>query len=320
MKKRENKVEIRQCECGCGMTFECSIFSSKRFVHGHNNRGKTLSTKGMKRSEEFKEKIRQFNLSDRNPRRRKRETRECACGCKETFVCKVSSTKRFITGHNSKLFTGKNNPCFGKVYTQEMREMLSRTLRGKKRTIEQRAKYSIGAVNRIIKYPHTIGIRGKGGYVTLNRLGKKIYCHSSYEKKAVKHIDNCLLVVDIEKDAVRIPYLEGGITRTYFVDFKLTLSNGNVCLVEVKSDYGITVSLHKILAGFKYAQNKGYFYQVWTKSICFNQDSVTTMLNQVTGSATASALTGRRYSLNSLATARVEGKPLDRLEEEMCVK
>jgi len=316
MNKLNNKTEIRRCECGCGKTFECDFLSIKRFIHGHNNRGKSLATKGIKRSDAFKEKIRLFNLSDKNPRRIKREVRICACGCGEKFIVKINSVKKFVSGHNSRLHVGIKNPCYGKRYSDVEKKRISNSLIGIKRTNEQKINYSLGAFKRMIKHPESFGLLGKRQYIYLKRLKMKIYCHSSYEVAAALNLDKCKSVVKLEKDKVKIRYTEDSNIKHYIVDFKVYLCNA-IVLVEVKSEYTKSLSLTKLKAGEKYAKDNDLYFQVWTKDICFNLHSVETMLNQVIDSATASAQNGRRYSPTSLATARTEEKSLSRLEEEV---
>ena len=101
------KTVSRTCACGCLSIFTCKENSSQKYVYGHNNKGKSL-LKGYKRSQEFKDKIRNFNKSEKNPRRIAREIRFCQCGCGESFEVKVNHTKRFISGHNDNTFFRKN--------------------------------------------------------------------------------------------------------------------------------------------------------------------------------------------------------------------
>lgn len=97
--KELHQLEYRQCICGCKNIFICEETSSQKYIYGHNNRGKSL-LKGYKRDESFKNKIRKFNLSDKNPRRISREIRYCECGCGESFIVKINSKKKYVSGHN----------------------------------------------------------------------------------------------------------------------------------------------------------------------------------------------------------------------------
>jgi len=97
-KERKIPLEIRYCICGCGISFECKVNSTKRFISGHNNR----------------------NL----PSKRKIpiENRFCNCGCGITFECKINSIQKFISGHSTR----------GIKLTKEHIQKLSNSHKGQK--------------------------------------------------------------------------------------------------------------------------------------------------------------------------------------------
>jgi len=296
--KKHILTEQRLCLCGCGASFVCKVNSKKMYMHGHNNRGSHINA-GIKRTAEFKENLRQFNLSDKNPRRKPREERICKCGCGKTFVCMVASSRAYINGHNGRITNkGEKNGMFGRKYTKEESVMHSIRMTGFKRTSEQKKNYSIAAAKRIASGKnHSFG---EHGHLILPRLGEKIYYASSYEKAALLNIDKCEFVSFIQKDKLRLPYELSDGFHCYVVDFVITLNTGHICLVEVKADWALNdlVTKTKLEVAKRFAEENGFVFQVWGKEICFNHNSVTTKLTEAIQLATANSyINERRYSL-----------------------
>lgn len=100
MPKRE-PVPRKPCECGCGEM----AAPRKRYISGHNSRGRQMSAEGRQR-------LRESKLGERNPMfgktpanaRPKPAATPCACGCG------IDSTpgRRYISGHNNQ---GKTGPA-----------------------------------------------------------------------------------------------------------------------------------------------------------------------------------------------------------------
>lgn len=52
---RKIPYEIRKCNCGCEQNYECQLNSGRRFIHGHNSRGKNNPFYGKRHSKNTKE-------------------------------------------------------------------------------------------------------------------------------------------------------------------------------------------------------------------------------------------------------------------------
>jgi len=89
-RKRRVQHVVRECACGCKKTFECFPSSGQKYIRGH---GRKIGLR--KHTKEAKCKMKK--------RRKPRETRICACGCKETFEVICTSKKRYIIGHHAKV-------------------------------------------------------------------------------------------------------------------------------------------------------------------------------------------------------------------------
>jgi len=111
----------RFCACGCGGRIKVKPWHRwdgiPNYIRGHARRGKhhtreakeklRKANEGKKMSEESNQKNREAHSGPNNSNWIPRETRICACGCKGTFECKITSKQRYISGHNSK--NGMNN-------------------------------------------------------------------------------------------------------------------------------------------------------------------------------------------------------------------
>lgn len=110
-KKQNNlkciEIETRHCACGCGQTFECKINSNKRYLLGHNKKGKIFI---------------------------EREERKCSCGCGKVFECKVNSNRKFFScGHVNK----------NKKFSSQHKQKISKGNKNKIISKETRLKISI---------------------------------------------------------------------------------------------------------------------------------------------------------------------------------
>lgn len=204
----------------------------------------------------------------------------------------------------SKRMSGANNSIHKIKDKAEYSLTMSKAMTGIKRTPEQKINYSVGACKRIANGSGFGYKNCKRGWTTLPRLQKKVYFASSYEEAALLNIDSVPEVVSIQVNKIRVPYEFLGVVHSYLIDYEITLNNGCVCLVEVKCDYELTLpqTQAKISAGRSFASENGFMFQVWTKKICFDFNSVTTMLKKAISSATATDQNGRRYSLNPRVT------------------
>ncbi len=85
---------------------------------GKNNVSKRL---------EVRKKISDSKKGKKNYNWIEREIRKCACGCGETFECKINSKRRFINYHSQR----KNPSTLGKHWVKKRREQWSETMSGK---------------------------------------------------------------------------------------------------------------------------------------------------------------------------------------------
>lgn len=198
--------KIRFCKCGCEQTFECKINSNKKYILGHQGRGKPSGMLGKHHSEETRRKMgeaqkKRFENPENRPnckgvnnpfygrhhtkktkkkigesRKIRREIRKCKCRCGQIFECKINSKRRFINYHSQRV----NNSMSGKHWT--------------KKHIEQKRKSMLGESN-----PNWQGGTGKLGYpFTFNeKLKKQIRKRDNYtcqfcskrEKKNNRRLD-----------------------------------------------------------------------------------------------------------------------------------
>jgi len=77
---------------------------TKNLIFGEARRNKTWEDIfGHKKASLIRQKLKEKRMIAS-------ETRYCACGCKESFICKRSSSKRFIHGHNPPWNKGLKTP------------------------------------------------------------------------------------------------------------------------------------------------------------------------------------------------------------------
>lgn len=89
------------CKCGCSGKIKVQshhkYYKIPEFILGHNARAKRDKPRGVD-----------------SPNWIPREIRICACGCKETFECRVNSIQRYLQGHTGgrKKFSREMRICF----------------------------------------------------------------------------------------------------------------------------------------------------------------------------------------------------------------
>lgn len=286
--KRRKEVQLRWCECGrCGLVTTVRQGKAMRFISGHNGDKKVLVAKMAKAASVA-------NAGENNPAKRP-EVRailsQVHSGVKLSNEHRLA-IKKSLT-NNSKI-KARGNYCNRK---------------GTSTSPKARQNLSIGASNRILNCKTNGLLWSECGIVTLERLGLTTHYRSSYEKKVLLLLDECVTVVSVAVEALRIEYSDNNsIVRNYIPDFLVVLTNDITGLIEVKPKYMIREAAKKIEAGMKYAQKHNMFFQVWTEDVVFEKVSVTTMFEQVIARATATVPMGRRDSLNQLVTVGGEQK------------
>jgi hypothetical protein len=135
------------------------------------------------------------------------ETRECVCGCKESFECSVASRKRFVQGHNrrgmacsdyvksinSKRMLGENNPAkdprsrklnsLAHLGKKQSRELVERRIRAAMKAVSASPNFSESQLHKFLQFhfpdEFSLNVRGEimllGGKVPdfVNTNGKK---------------------------------------------------------------------------------------------------------------------------------------------------
>ena len=253
LRKKLLQYEWRVCK-SCNSFFQTLENSKKVYCHGHNNRGKSLLL-GYTRTRKSVEQ----GIATRQ---------EIA---RERGYYHSEETKRKAGGSISKAKTGK-------PYTEKTKQL----------RVGVAKKISEATCRNLVEHPeYWCSSRYKQGWIELPRLGRYYYL-SSWEEAALINLDKNTDVLAVVKDKVRVPYIFEGSSHFYVIDFQIHMKEGITYLVEVKPDYLLTdpQTMLKIEAGRKYAASVGIDYQIWNDNICFNYDSVTTMLSGVTQIAT----------------------------------
>lgn len=134
------KNPLIECACGCGHLRPKYNKSGeqRKFIHGHQNRGRKLSeeTRGKMRkrtfSEEHRRKISESKKGEKNPMFNKHHTEE--------------AKKKIAKNHYDN--SGDKNPNYGKSPSEETRRKMSESRKGKRLSIETRKKISLVHKNR----------------------------------------------------------------------------------------------------------------------------------------------------------------------------
>jgi len=277
---------IKTCECGCGTI----IAANRRFVSGHNRRGQKNSHHWIVACKK--------RMIENNPAKRpevRAKIKSSNTGKKHSISVKQKMSK----SHKTRIEKfGVNPNSVGNAFGKRTGSALDNIIAGFKKR-----KYSYG------KY---------GWFVSL-KLNKKIFYRSSFELKLLEILENMDNIINIKSENIHIPYVFEGKSHVYISDFLVEFYGNIECIIEVKPKFKLAdkKTKAKIASGFEYSLKNNIPYIIFTEKELFNSNSVTTMLNQVIDSATASAQNERRDSLTSLVTARTEEKSLSRLEEEV---
>lgn len=186
----------------------------------------------------------------------------------------------------------------GIVTPAEVKEKISVSNKGKKRTLKQRLAISEGRkqmiqetggftrehrerISEATVRQYELGFNPKlyhvKGWHKSPKMTEPIFFRSSYEKKAYLLLDQDPWVSSYQAEAWRIKYLHPtkNITSTYLVDIKVNLikghPNGEVYYIEVKPKKLLEkpVTAAKIAA----AKASGRWFEVWTEEDLFGPDA-----------------------------------------------
>lgn len=225
-----------------------------------------ISLTGIKRSEEFKEKLREYMRT--NPEGIARGEANLIPGAGGGWN-KGSVTPEDVRQKQSIAMTGR-------TYTDEHRQNISE---GRKKmlaeqggfTREHREKISKAT---ILQYqngfePHLHHLRG---WHESPKAGK-VYFRSSYEKKAFLKLDEDEAVKTYQVEAVSTDYFHPmkEITSSYLIDLLVEYIDGSQKLIEIKPERWLTdeVIIAKIEAGEAKAADMKIPYEIWTEMDLF---------------------------------------------------
>ena len=186
---------------------------------------------------------------------------------------------------------GKGNPMFGTPNSDSVKQAISKSLTGTKRSKETLEKMSVAACDRVVAgKTHYVGKHGK---IMLPNLNTTVHYRSSYEERALLMLDSMEEVVDVKVESLRIPYVVNNQIHNYIPDFLVTDTYNNKYIIEVKPECFVNTkaNLIKFEAGKCYADMHGMTFSVWTESLLDN-NGLTTTLNEVIHSATATVPMG----------------------------
>lgn len=221
------------CECGCG---EVVKKVSSTYKPGHN-----LRINNPMKLDENKKKVSQaLTKHDKQPRNL------CKCGCGEY----AKSGRKYINKHwwNCNEYRNKN----------------SKSSMGRKVSKITKEKMSISQAQAIIKGKKT---NYNSGWFFSNKLNDKIHYRSSYELRVYNILEKVENVINYIVEPFRVPYKFNGIIKNTVPDILINYYDGNKELVEIKPTVFVEtpIVLIKIKALWKYANKKGWSFNVWTE-------------------------------------------------------
>lgn len=112
---------------------------------------------------------------------------------------------------------------------------------------------------RVIRGKDGLPSSGRKGRVTLPRLGRTLPYRSLLEMRFLQAVDRCLLVADVEVEALSIKYLWRGAMLSYVPDALVKLRDGRVWVIEVKpsSQVGEPRNAAKFAAAREFCRSRG---------------------------------------------------------------
>lgn len=189
---------------------------------------------------------------------------------KAAFSAAVSAGKTGRT-HNGVPHTDETKRVLSQKAYERMADPLRNPFIGKKRSLESREKQSKTRSERFVDGTYAWKTWAKAGNVLSSKLGRDVFCRSSWEKRAVKILDEDALVAAFEEEPLSIPYYrqEGDRRnlRHYVPDFLITYADGKRSLVEVKPACHIEadVNVAKFAAAREVCAKNGWNFEIWTQ-------------------------------------------------------
>jgi len=222
---------MKLCECGCGTEIKKE---SKRFVRGHNRRGKKQS------EEHIRKKVEKIRGRKQSEETRKR-------------ISKSMKGRKQSEEHKKNLSESRK----GKKQSEEHIRKRVEKNRGRKRSEETRKQMSISANNRIDP-------RCVSGYFFSEKMQKEIFYQSSYELRALEMFEKDENIWSIERyNLGSIKYRINGSFHSYSPDYFLN----EKIVIEVKAEWMLKdeIVLAKFEAAKKYCREKGFEFKILTE-------------------------------------------------------
>jgi hypothetical protein len=226
----------------------------------------SLKLTGIKRTEEFKKKLRDYIHA--HPER--------LAQIKKTLTEKRGSG--MLGKHHSEETKNKMSEIMsGRTYSDEHKQNISE---GRKKMLdaqggllkETREKLSKATIQQYINGfdPKTNHVRGDHFSSKCDKIMK---FKSSYEKKAFMKLDADDNVLKYEYESTIVEYINPlkGITGSYLVDLLVYYKDGTKKLIEVKPNSWLRdpVVVAKIEAAYEYAKSMGITFEVWEEMTLF---------------------------------------------------
>lgn len=158
--------------------------------------------------------------------------------------------------------------------TEETRRKLSKANKGRKITWKDKQREA--ALRRIERNPQEalrfVKSRGKSGLFKPNKSSEIIRYLSTWELKFMKWCDLSKDVIKIET-AESIPYTYSGKDHIYIPDFKLTLDNNQIIIIEIKPKNLVNdpVVIAKRITAKKYCRKNNFKYVTLTEVELFKR-------------------------------------------------
>jgi hypothetical protein len=225
-----------------------------------------LSLTGIKRSDEFKQKLSEYMKN--NPEGIARASANLIPGSgggwNEGLELPEATKQKMSDSH------------LGKVFTEEHCENISE---GRKKMLDEQGGFTREHrenISKAVIKQYQNGFEPKLHHVTgwhESPKAGKVYYRSSYEKKAYLKLDVDVNVISYTTENISTEYFNEikGITSSYLIDLFIEYKDGSKKLIEIKPEKWLqdSVVIAKIEAGKKKATELGFVYEVWTEMDLF---------------------------------------------------
>ena len=176
--------------------------------------------------------------------------------------------------------------------TPAVRKKISQSLTGRKHTPEACANMSAAQKGRIFTEAHRQAMcdawkrrlsspdgprlgrlysRGISSWFHSVRLGRRIWCRSTYERAVVEQLDTSPIIQSFQSEPYAVPYEFEGRARSYIPDLEVEFVGGEKQLIEIKPKVlkQEPQNLVKFRAADRYAREHGMRFVVWDERAIF---------------------------------------------------